>query len=134
VYREHNVKATLFYRLTDGEWEEEVREDLENIMRLGVKIESVTCDGLSNILKAVRKASPTITIQRCLAHIQRKCLTKLTRHPQTDAGQALRIIIKRLYTTYNREKRGYWVVELVRWYGQYKDFVNQKTFKEETGR
>jgi hypothetical protein len=22
LYREHNVKATLFYRLTDGEWEE----------------------------------------------------------------------------------------------------------------
>jgi hypothetical protein len=133
LYRDNRIKATLFYRLTDGEWEEELREDLENIMRLGVEIESVTCDGLSNILKAVRKASPDTVIQRCLAHIQRECLTWLTRRPKTDAGQALRIIIKRLYTIDNREKWGYWVVALVRWYEQYKDFVNQKTFKNETG-
>jgi hypothetical protein len=134
LYREHNVKATLFYRLTDGEWEEELREDLDNIMRLGITIESVTCDGLNNILKAVKKASPNTVIQRCLAHIQRECLTWLTRHPQTEAGVSLRLIIKRLYTIDNREKWGYWVVDLVRWYERHKDFVNQKTFKDDTGR
>jgi hypothetical protein len=29
---------------------------------------------------------------------------------------------------------GYWVVDLVRWYERHKDFVNQKTFKDDTGR
>ncbi|MDR3181172.1 MAG: transposase [Prevotellaceae bacterium] len=134
LYRENNVKATLFYRLTDGEWEDELIEDLTNIISLGVEIESITCDGLRNIIKAVKKASPHTIIQRCLAHIQRECLTWLTRRPQSAAGQSLCLIIKRLYTINNREKWGYWVVDLVHWYEQYKDFVNQKTFKQETGR
>ena len=28
VYRDETVKTTLLYRLTDDEWEEEIREDL----------------------------------------------------------------------------------------------------------
>ena len=46
LYRDNNVKATQLYRLTDGEWEEEIREDLANLLSLGITIESVTCDGL----------------------------------------------------------------------------------------
>lgn len=134
LYRENNVKATLFYRLTDGEWEEELVEDLANIISLGVEIESVICDGLRNVIKAVKNETTNTVIQRYLAHIRRECLTWLTQRPQSDAGRFLRLIIKRLYTINNREKWGYWVVDLVHWYEQYKDFVNQKTFKDETGR
>ena len=71
LYRESNVKTTLFYRLSDGEWLVELEEDLQNILSFGICIQSVTCDGLSNIIKAVRKVSPNTIIQRCLAHIQR---------------------------------------------------------------
>jgi hypothetical protein len=35
------------------EWEEELREDMENIINLGITIERVTCDGLRNILRAL---------------------------------------------------------------------------------
>ena len=55
LYRENNIKATLFYRLTDGEWEDELCEDLGNLLSLSIEIESVTCDGLSNILKSIKK-------------------------------------------------------------------------------
>jgi len=134
LYRENNVKATLFYRLSDGEWEEELTEDLKNIQSLGIVIESVTCDGLHNILKAVKKTSPTTIIQRCLVHIQRECLIWLTRHPQSLAGRELREIVKCLHTIDNRDKWGYWIVDLVKWYERHKDFINQKTFKEETDR
>jgi len=134
LYRENNVKATLFYRLSDGEWEEELCEDLQNILNLGIEIESITCDGLRNILKAVKKTCPSTVIQRCLAHIQRECLTWLTRNPQSSAGRKLRLIVSRLHTIDNHDKWGYWVVDLVQWYECYKDFINQKTFKEDTGR
>ncbi|MGC3978979.1 MAG: transposase [Paludibacteraceae bacterium] len=134
LYRDNNVKATLFYRLTDGEWENEICEDLENLLQLGIEIESVTCDGLNNILKSVKKISPQTVIQRCLAHIQREILIWFTRHPQSIAGQELRQIIKRLHTITNREEWGYWVVELIRWYERHKTFVNEKTFNKDTGR
>lgn len=86
LYRDNNIKATQIYRLTDGEWFEEIFEDLKNLLSLGIQIESVTCDGLSNITKAVRKVSSKIIIQRCLVHIQRECLIWLTRKPQSQAG------------------------------------------------
>ena len=60
VYRDETVKATLFYRLTDEEWENEIREDLENLMSAGVEIESVISDGGGNIIKAVKKACPEV--------------------------------------------------------------------------
>lgn len=134
LYRENNVKATLFYRLSDGEWEEELCEDLQNILSLGIEIESITCDGLRNILKAVKKTSPNTVIQRCLVHIQRECLAWLTRSPQSVAGCELRLIVNRLHTIDNHDKWGYWVVDLIRWHSRHKDFINQKTFQENTGR
>jgi hypothetical protein len=134
LYRESTVKATLFYRLSDGEWEDEIVEDLHNLLTLGIEIESVTCDGLSNILKAIKKTSPNTVIQRCLVHIQRECLIWLTRRPKSLAGQELRLIVGKLHTIDNWDKWGYWVVELIQWYERHKEFVNEKTFNEETGR
>ncbi|GHV34195.1 hypothetical protein FACS1894178_1240 [Bacteroidia bacterium] len=69
-----------------------------------------------------------------MAHIQRETLSWLTHYPKSEAGFELRQIIKRLHTIDNREKWGYWVVNLVQWYEKYKDFVNQKTYNAETGR
>jgi IS30 family transposase len=134
LYRDDRIKATLFYRLTDGEWEEELREDIENIINLGITIESVTCDGLRNILRAVHKSSPDTVIQRCLAHIQRESLQWLTKHPQSQAGYELKDIIKRLHAIDNRDKWGYWVVDMVKWYKRHEGFVNAKTFKLDTKR
>jgi hypothetical protein len=134
LYRDDRVKATVLYRLTDGEWEEELREDLENLIGIGITIESVTCDGVRNLLKAIRKISPDTVIQRCLAHIQRECLNWLTKHPQSQAGYELREIIKRLHTIDDRDKWGYWVVDMVKWYEKHKDYVNVKSYKPDTKR
>ena len=128
LYRDNNVKATQLYRLSDGEWEEEIREDLQNLISLGITIESVTCDGLSNLLKAVRKTCPGTIIQRCLAHIQREVLSWLTRNPQTAAGIELREIVRKLHLIDDKTKWGYWVVEMVNWHEKYQSFVNQKSY------
>ena len=40
LYRDNRVKDTVLYRLTDGEWEEELREGLENLIGLGIHIET----------------------------------------------------------------------------------------------
>lgn len=134
LYRDNNIKATQLYRLTDGEWFEEICEDLQNLLSLGLTIESVTCDGLSNILKAIRKTCPKTIIQRCVVHIQRECLLWLTRNPQSQAGIELRKIVRRLHLIVNRDDWGYWVVALIKWYEQYKDFVNEKSYYELSGR
>lgn len=134
LYRENNIKATLFYRLTDGEWFDEILEDIENLLKLGIIIESVTCDGLRSITKAILKASPSTTIQRCLAHIQRETLNWLSDNPQSKAGFELRNIIRRLHLIQDKTFWSYWIVELTQWYETYHEFVNHKSFKEETNR
>ena len=39
VYRDETIKRTIFYRVTDNEWEDELVEDLLNLISLGIKIE-----------------------------------------------------------------------------------------------
>ena len=51
LYRDATIKFTQLYRLTDGEHYLEIKEDLENLLELGVQIESVTSDGHKSILK-----------------------------------------------------------------------------------
>lgn len=134
LYRDNNIKATQIYRITDGEWYEEIAEDLQNLLDLGIQIQSVTCDGLSNIMKAVRKVTPNTIIQRCVVHIQREVLIWLTRNPKSLAGIELRQIVQRLHLIKDREDWGYWVVSLVKWYDVHKDYVNEKTYYPQTKR
>ena len=130
LYRNETVKSTLFYRLTDGEWEDEMVEDLRNIQSLGVEIESVTSDGGANIIKAVRKACPNATRQRCLAHIQRECLTWLTKHPKSEAGQSLRRIVTLVCKIQTRNDMLYWKQMLSEWHDQHVGYLNDKTVNE----
>lgn len=134
LYRDNNVKATQLYRLTDNEWEEEIAEDLQNLLSLGLQIESVTCDGLRNILKAVGKNCPGTLIQRCLAHIEREVLNWLTRNPQSQAGKELRRIVLNLSQIKDREQWGYWVVSIVKWHDRHQSYINEKTYNPDTGR
>ena len=129
VYRDETIKTTLFYRLTDDEWEEQIREDLENLQSVGIVIESVTSDGGRNIIKAVKKACPNAIRQRCLAHIQRECLTWITKHPQSKAGQELREIVCKICSIKTVNDRLQWTSDFHAWAEAHKDYLNEKTLK-----
>ena len=128
LYRDNAIKYTQLYRLTDGEWYEEIKEDLENLIHLGVQIESITCDGHKSLLKAIRKVSKGVILQRCLVHIQRMCRIWLTMRPKSKAGHDLKIIVNRLHTIKTHDQRDYWLVSLVRWHEQYEDYIKEKSY------
>src|SRR3954462_15446637 len=79
-------------------WEHvtEIKEDLDNLIRLGLQIESITTDGHKSILKAIKKSLPNVAVQRCLVHIQRMCLLWLTRFPRHIAAIELRRLVLQL--------------------------------------
>jgi hypothetical protein len=52
-FRDNTIKFTQLYRITDGEWYDEIKEGLENPIKLGVNIESITCDWDKSLLKAI---------------------------------------------------------------------------------
>lgn len=130
LYRDETVKTTLFYRLTDDEWEEEIKEDLQNILDLGIEIESITTDGGAAFIKAIKKICPNAKRQRCLAHIQRECSIWLTQRPKSEAGTELRRIVQKICAIETHNDKLYWLRCFNDWYEKHKDYVNAKSFKE----
>ena len=134
LYRDNSIKFTQLYRLTNRENYAEIKEDLINLLELGVQIESVTCDGHKSILKAVKEILPDATLQRCIVHIQRDCRIWLTKNPKSEAGFYLKQISGTLHKIDNHYMLSLWLLELHNWFVKYKDYINEKSFKEETDR
>ena len=121
-------------RFSDGEHYREIKEDLDNLIKLGVHIESITTDGHKSILKAIKKSLPDVIVQRCLVHIQRMCLLWLTRFPKQEAGVELRGLVLLLLQIKTENDRLYWIKELEQWHQRHKDYLQQKSYNEMTGR
>jgi hypothetical protein len=134
LYRDNTIKFTQLYRLTDGEWFEEMQEDLENLLKLGVVIESITCDGHKALLKAIRKVCKHVIVQRCVIHIQRMCRIWLTINPKSDAGVDLLKIVYKIHEINDKDQWGYWILNLINWHKEYYDFINEKSYNTTTGR
>ncbi|MDR0661604.1 MAG: transposase [Prevotellaceae bacterium] len=132
LYRDNDAKATRFYRLTDGEWFDELAEGLNNLISLGIRIESVTCDGLSGIIKAVRTCAPGAIVQRRTVHVRGECLSRLTRNPRRDAGREPRQIVCRLSSIANHEQWGYRVASPIRWEERRRAYLNRKSYVDDS--
>ena len=133
-YQDHDDGYTQLIRFSDGEHYSEIKEDLDNLIKLGVHIESVTTDGHKSILKAIKKSIPDVLVQRCLVHIQRMCLLWLTRFPRHSAGIELRQLVLMLMRIKTENDRIYWTGELKLWYNRHQQYLLQKTINEQTGR
>ena len=134
AYQDDFDGYTQLIRFTDDEHYGEIKEDLENLIHLGVQLESITTDGHKSVLKAIKKSIPDVLVQRCLVHIQRMCLVWLTRFPKHDSGQELRKLILMLLKIKTENDRLFWVNELDSWYKRYQDYLSEKTYNEQTGR
>ena len=132
LYRDANIRMTIFYRLTDGERFGELKEDLQNIKRTGIEIESVTCDGAANILKAVREVCPEAVLQRCTVHIAREIETWITRKPQSHAARELLEIVRLLNCVVTPNDAHFWIKAFVVWHRKYEAFINEKTVDEQS--
>lgn len=134
LYRDAQIKFTQLYRFSDGEHYEEIKEDLKNILSLGVKIESITCDGHKALLKAIKQVCRESILQRCIVHIQRECRLYLSSSPKTQAGVTLLQIVNHLHLIQTHEQSHYWIKALILWYRENETYINEKSFNTETQR
>ena len=134
VYRDNEIKFTQLYRLTDGEYYSEIKEDLENLLQLGIQIESITCDGHRAILKAVKVVCREVILQRCLVHIQRECRVWLTTKPKSVPGLSLLLIVNQLNTVKSHHHSQLWMKDIYDWHTLHKDYIHEKSFSAETKR
>lgn len=134
AYQDDLDGYTQLLRFTDGEHYEEIKEDLDNLIKLGIQLESITCDGHKSLLKAIAKSAPDIVVQRCLVHIQRMCLIWLTRYPKHPSGRELRSLVLLLLKIKTHNDRLYWTQELNGWHKRHQGYVNEKSYNLETER
>lgn len=134
AYQDNFDGYTQLIRFTDGEHYEEIKEDLDNLILLGIHLESITTDGHKSVLKAIRKSVPNVLVQRCLVHIQRMCLLWLTRYPKHISGQELRGLVLMLLNIKTTNDKLYWINELNAWYLRHRLYLSEKTYHENTNR
>jgi len=133
-YQDHHTNYTQLLRFSDGEHYDEIKEDLNNLIKLGLQIESITTDGHKSILKAIRKVLPDVVSQRCLVHIQRMCLLWLTQYPKHIAGVELRALVLMIQKVKTENDRTFWINELKTWHKRHEQYLNEKTVNQQTGR
>jgi AraC-like DNA-binding protein len=134
LYYDHDLRYVQLYRHTDQERYKQIKEDLDNLKKLGVDVYSVTCDGHKAILKAIRKAYPQAIIQRCTVHIKRQAKNYLSATPQLIAGQELLRISNRVTSLKTYDECAIWLLSMKQWENKYLDFVNETSLNPETGR
>lgn len=134
LYQDYDIKYTQLYRFSKGEYYEEIREDLMNLKRLGVDIESITCDGKKAILKAIRKVFPNVITQRCIVHIHRMGHIWLRQKPKSNASKELKEILDLLIKVRTNNDSIAWRRIFLQWYNQRKEFINEKSRSLQTNR
>ena len=134
LYYDHDIRYVQLYRETNQEKYKEIKEDLENLKKLGVDVYSVTCDGHKAILKAVRKVFPQAIVQRCLVHIKRQTRNYLSTQPKTIQARELLRLSQKITHIKTLEQSAHWLVEFKIWYDTNMLFINEQSYKEETKR
>ena len=93
------------------------------------------CDAQKGLLKAIQELRPNAKIQICIFHIWKTIRTKLSLHPETDAGKLLLQIARFLLSKVKESndldletKIALFVNWLEDWHNKYQDFIKERTY------
>lgn len=134
LYYDSQIKYTQLYRFSDKERYTEIKEDLLNLVKLGIEIKSITCDGHKSTLKAVREAFPEITLQRCLVHIHRESNMWLRKRPVNQRSIELKKIVNLLFVIESRNDAKAWTDIFDNWFNLNKTYLDTKVINQESKR
>lgn len=107
--------------LSKTETANDYKEGLEFCARY-YDIKGMVCDGILGVKKLCLERK--IPFQSCLAHIQRKVFTKLTRKPKSEAGKVLLKMNKRLFKWSKKCLKG--VLEM--FYARFENYLKERTY------
>ncbi len=84
---------------------------------------AITIDGNTCVIRALKAVWPSITIQRCLVHIQRQGLSWLRRYPKLEAAKELRKILLLVTGIESHQERDEFLNLFMQWEKCYGQFV-----------
>jgi len=134
LYYDTHIRYTQLYRFTDKERFVQIKEDLLNLVKIGISIRSVTCDGHRAILKAISAALPDVIIQRCLVHIHRESNIWLRKKPVNQRSIELKKIVNLIFLIKTNNDKMAWIRMFEEWFERHKNHINEKKINHETGR
>lgn len=88
---------------------------------------AVVCDGQKGILKALAILWPNTVIQRCHVHVRRNLRTKLTLHPQSEAGKDLQWLMYMLQQVASETDMAVFVAVFDCLYAAHRAFLCERT-------
>jgi len=91
----------------------------------GLEPSAITIDGNINVIRALKAAWPEITVQRCMAHIQRQGLAWLRRHPKLEASRQLRKILLGIADIRDDQGKQVFISDFIDWEKRYSSFVRE---------
>jgi len=80
---------------------------------------AITIDGNTSVIRALKAVWPEITVQRCMAHIQRQGLAWLRRYPKLEASRQLRKILLGIADIRDEQGRQAFRNDFIDWEKQY---------------
>jgi hypothetical protein len=89
----------------------------------GCRPKSITIDGNTTVIKALREVWPDVLIQRCLYHILRQGISWLRRFPRDLAARELRKIILTVMTIKDDVAKQMFLERLATWEEQFGNYV-----------
>lgn len=101
----------------------EVYPKLNELKQYGLNPIAITLDGHKSVTEAFITAWPQIIIQRCLFHIENQGLMWIRSYPKSEAGKALRIILKSIASIRSPDDKQAFLAIYRRWLNKYASFI-----------
>lgn len=98
------------------------------------KVFAIVSDGQKGLKKAIKEIFPNVHHQRCMTHVIRLSLTKLTKNPQTKVGKDLRDLVLILSKVKVQIDANVWKKLFKLWDQYYDPFLNEKSLNILTNR
>jgi transposase-like protein len=125
VWRCPHRKRNLLWKFLNHETIQEYVAGVEQLQQDGWKIKAIVCDGKRGLFTAFG-----VPVQMCQFHQAAIVTRYVTKRPKLQAGQELQELMRMLPRT-DEASFKYW---LSIWHERWKDFLNEKTLNEWTGK
>ena len=104
------------------------------VIKQHFKVFAIVSDGQKGLKKAIKEIFPNAHHQRCMTHVIRLSLTRLTKNPQTKAGEDLRDLVLILSKVKVQIDADVWKKLFELWNQYYDPFLNEKSLNLFTNR
>lgn len=126
VFKEN--KNIIFWSFFDRETYANYVYCFSQLVERGYILKSVTSDKHGSLLGAVKTMFPEIPHQYCLVHMQRRCETLLTKHPETKAGHDLLELVRIVNKIKTINEKQIFLNWLDRFEKRYEVILKQRTY------